>query len=135
MNTQMRVDIGCLLVGSYVDEAEVPANEATHWGEPVRAKPGGEFLEYWTEDESDEEPIIQTLLRVVQTETHGPSRAQMVESIVRLKALAIFRDVLGREPVSDAQRPAVCTAIEHLFASRDTLLPLLESLRSLRPNG
>ena len=135
MNTQMRVDIGCPLVAAYVDEAEVPANEATHWGEPVRAEPGGEFPEFWAEDDSDEEPIIQSLLRVVQTETHGPSRAQMVESIVRLKALAIFRDVLGREPVSDAQRPAVCTAIEHLFASRDTLLPLLESLRSLRPIG
>ena len=37
--------------------------------------------------------------------------------------------------VSDVQRLGVCTNIEHLFASKDTLLPLLESLNSLRPHG
>lgn len=135
MNTPMRVDVGCPLIAAYVDEVAVPADEITHWGEPVRATPGGEFLETWTEDDPDEEAIIRTLFRVVQTETHGPSRALMVESIVRLKALAIFRDVLGRRPVSDVQRPIVCSAIEKLFASQETLLPLLESLHSLRPNG
>ena len=135
MQTWKKVDVGCTLVGDYVDDAGVSADVVAHRGEAVRTTMVGDFVEYANENEPGEEPIIQTLLRVVQTETHGPSRAQMVESIVRLKALSIFRDVLGRDPVSDAQRPAVCTAIENLFASNETLLPLLESLRSPRSNG
>jgi hypothetical protein len=93
MIVQTNPHVGCLLVGEYVDEAELPPDAVFHEGEVVRPRLAANHIELWSNNGN----LCRALLRVVQEETHGPSRAQMVESIVRLQVMETLRDVL-RQP-------------------------------------
>jgi hypothetical protein len=44
-------NVGCLVVGEYVDEAEPPANLAFHRGEVVRSQVVANYLDLWGRDE------------------------------------------------------------------------------------
>ncbi len=128
----MRADCLCPLGGDYVDEAEVPADVAYSRGEVVRPQFGGTFFDLGAADEPDEDPTIQTLLRIIQAETHGPSRARMVESIVRLEALALCRTILDSERSSEFQRNSACQAIGELFGHEAARGPLPRSPNAAR---
>jgi hypothetical protein len=43
---------GCLLVGEYVDEAELPSNLDSPQGEAVRPQIVADYLDFWGSDES-----------------------------------------------------------------------------------
>src|SRR5438477_11526607 len=46
---------GCLLVGEYVDEAEVPPNLVVHRGEAVRTQVMAAYLDLWGRDDGAKE--------------------------------------------------------------------------------
>jgi hypothetical protein len=63
---------GCLVVGEYVDEAEVPANLQAHRGEPVRPRMVASYLDLWgREDSAKEFTVLLKDGRVVVVRGHG----------------------------------------------------------------
>src|SRR5438128_2098914 len=52
MANDTHAEAGCLLVGEFVDEAELPANQAFHRGEVVRPQLVGEFHDLWCSEEA-----------------------------------------------------------------------------------
>jgi hypothetical protein len=55
MTNPSKVQIGCRLVGEYVDEAEVPAHLAVHLGEAVRAHVVATYVDLWSQEDGIEE--------------------------------------------------------------------------------
>jgi hypothetical protein len=51
MINHTNADVGCLLVGVYVDETELPANVACHRGEVVRPQVVGNYVDLWSGDD------------------------------------------------------------------------------------
>ena len=124
---------GCLLVAEYVDEGEIPPNEAFHAGEVVRPQVVGSYLDVWGADESINDPVMRTLLQVVQAETDGPSRARMVETIARLYALEAIREESRRGFRDDVLLAKTVDGMAKLFAPENEQLHLLfEVLRGLQ---
>src|SRR5690348_4093998 len=118
MKNHLSVNSGCHLVAEYVDEGEVPANAAFHQGEVVRPQVVVNFLDVWGGNKSVSEEVIRTLLLVVQTETDGPSRAKIVESIARLQAVEAIREVL--HPESDQLTlSSICRSIADIFTPQN----------------
>ena len=71
MADQTNVDVGCRLIGEYVDEGEVPANLAYHQGEVVRPQIVGEYLDVWAgPDEIKEFTVLLKDGRVVAVRGH-----------------------------------------------------------------
>ena len=64
--------VGCLLVGEYIDEAELPANVAIHQGEVVRPRIVADFLDLWGRDDGIKEfTVLLKDGRVVAVRGHG----------------------------------------------------------------
>src|SRR5437016_3497863 len=55
MANHVNTHLGCLLVGEYVDEGELPANLAFHRGEVVRPQVVANLLDLWGPDEGFKE--------------------------------------------------------------------------------
>jgi hypothetical protein len=85
---------GCLLVGEYVDEADIPAEMVHRSGEIVRPKLAASYVDVGGRTQTVGDDLSRELLHIIETETHGPSRANMVQSLVLLQALEFFRSVL-----------------------------------------
>jgi hypothetical protein len=51
MTNHASANIGCLLVGEYVDEAELPTDLACHGGEVVRPQVVANYLDLWGRDD------------------------------------------------------------------------------------
>jgi hypothetical protein len=51
MTNDVRTQVGCLLVGEYVDEAEVPAGLTAQRGEVVRPQVVASYLDLWGKDD------------------------------------------------------------------------------------
>lgn len=58
MTDHSSADVGCHLVGEYVDEAELPANVAFHRGEVVRPQIVASHLDVWGSDDGIKEFIV-----------------------------------------------------------------------------
>ena len=72
MTNRANVTAGCLHIGEYVDEAEIPPNLAAHPGEAVRAQLVGSYIDLWATDDGMREFTV--LLRdgqVVTVRGHG----------------------------------------------------------------
>jgi hypothetical protein len=109
MSNQVNAEVGCLLVGDYVDEAECPTNLAVHQGEVVRPQGVTNYVDVWAFDDGMREfTVLLKDGRVVAVRGHGlkhephPVAGQDVYSIVvRAKAeevlVAFFKsaDVTG----------------------------------------
>ncbi len=52
MSEHTNANVGCLLVGEYVDEAELPADLAPHRGEVVRPDMAANYLDPWGSDDN-----------------------------------------------------------------------------------
>jgi hypothetical protein len=105
------------VIAEYVDEGEIPADLAFHPGEVVRPRVVGSYLDVWADDEAGNDHIMRALLQVVQTETDGPSRARMVESITRLQAVDTIREMLRRLPSGSEGLSDLGRALASLFAT------------------
>jgi len=99
-----KVEIGCRLVGEYVDEAEVPAGMVVHRGEPVRPLSLTEFVDDWSVGSSTKEfTILMHGGRVVTVKGHAikhipatvagerDSLGVIVRALDREDFVAIFR--------------------------------------------
>lgn len=51
MTNHTNAEVGCLLVGEYVDEAELPTNVTFHRGEVVRPQVVANYLDLWARDD------------------------------------------------------------------------------------
>ena len=72
MTNATAAQAGCLVVGEYVDEAEVPANLQTHRGEPVRPRMVASYLDLWGRDDGAKEfTVLLKDGRVVAVRGHG----------------------------------------------------------------
>lgn len=49
MTNKSNADVGCHLIGEYVDEAELPAESGCHQGEVVRTQVVAEYLDLWSQ--------------------------------------------------------------------------------------
>lgn len=126
MTNHVKASAGCLLVGEFVDEAEIPADLVYHRGEVVRPRLAGDFVDVGSNNSGVTEDLSRALLRVAQQETHGPSRVHMVESIVRLQAVEALRDVLQMKQSEDSElRITAVRAMAELFAPTDKELRTL----------
>jgi hypothetical protein len=72
MTTQVNATVGCLLVAEYVDEAEFPANGASHGGEVVRPQVVADFHDLWGRDDGMREfTVLLKDGRVIAVRGHG----------------------------------------------------------------
>ncbi len=55
MTNPVNANVGCFLVGEYVDEAELPANPAFSHGEIVRPQIVANYRDLWARDDSFKE--------------------------------------------------------------------------------
>lgn len=117
MINQTNADVGCRLVGEFVDEAELPPDGDFHHGEVVSPRIAANYIDEWTGNGVAAENLSRALLRVVQEETHAPSRAQIVESLVRLQAVIALREVLSQTSPADIDlQTSAVQALAQLFA-------------------
>jgi len=71
MTHPANANVRCLLVGEYVDEAELPANLTFHPGEVVRPQVVANYLDLWGKDDGKEFTVLLKDGRVVAV--HGQS--------------------------------------------------------------
>ncbi len=72
MTSPANANIGCLLVGEYVDEGEIPPNTAYHCGEVVRPKAVASYLDLWSKDDGVREfTVLLRDSRVVTVRGHA----------------------------------------------------------------
>jgi len=72
MSRPTKVDVGCLFVGEYVDELELPTGLVTHRGLPVRPVSVEEFTEDWLIGHTTKEfTVLLHGGRVVQVKGHA----------------------------------------------------------------
>jgi hypothetical protein len=70
--TNYNANVGCQLVGEYVDEAELPANVPVHSGEVVHAQIAANCLDFWARDNGFKEfTVLLKDGRVVAVRGHG----------------------------------------------------------------
>src|SRR5579883_1000690 len=113
MKNPPSVNTGCLLLAEYVDEGEIPTSLDFHPGEVVRPQLVAEHLDVWMAKKQSNDQVLQTLLEVVRSEADGPSRARMVEALVRLEAVKAMRKVYGHKPEFPGD---LCSRIVDLFS-------------------
>ena len=106
---------GCRIVAEYVDEGDVPADVAYHAGEAVRPHRVANYLDLGSQSGAANEELVHALLQVVQDTAHGPSRAQMLETIARLQAVEAIREILRHEPLEGGVRMNAVQALSRLF--------------------
>src|SRR5256885_1862030 len=100
--------VGCLLVGEYVDEAELPTSVAFSCGEVVRPQVVANYLDVWGRDDGKEFTVLLKDGRELTVRGHGlkhsphPVAGQDLYSIVLRSAseevtVALFKssDVAG----------------------------------------
>ncbi|MFO0936484.1 MAG: hypothetical protein U0798_08245 [Gemmataceae bacterium] len=104
MKNQIDAKAGCLLVGDYVDEPELSEGEFVHHGEIVCTKVAADHIDRWSEGRFSQEDLPSIFLKVLQQETDGPSRVKMMESILKLQDLEIYRDYIKQFP-ENSTRP------------------------------
>jgi hypothetical protein len=72
MTNHSSVNVGCLLVGEYTDEAEVPTDLAVHRGEVVRPQVVADYLDLWSKTDGMKEfTVLLKDGRVVAVRGHG----------------------------------------------------------------
>jgi hypothetical protein len=71
MTNDTNANVGCLLVGEYVDEAELPANVAFGRGEAVRPQIVGNYLDLWGRDNLKEFIVLLKDGRVIVVRGQG----------------------------------------------------------------
>jgi hypothetical protein len=71
MTNPANAHAGCLLVGEYVDEAELPANLAFHPREVVRPQVVASYLDLWGRDDGKEFTVLLKDGRVVAVRGQG----------------------------------------------------------------
>jgi hypothetical protein len=60
MTNHNHTEVGCHLVGEYVDEAELPVNIACHRGEVVRPQVVANYIDLWSRDDGIKNFTIST---------------------------------------------------------------------------
>jgi hypothetical protein len=72
MTNHVSATVDCLLVGEYVDEAELPANLEFHKGEVVRPQVAASYLDLWSRDDGLKEfTVLLKDGRIVAVRGHG----------------------------------------------------------------
>src|SRR2546423_3372817 len=72
MTNHTHAPVGCLLVGEYVDEAELPAQGEFHRGEVVRPQVVTGYLDLWAHEDSVKEfTVLFKDGRVASVRGHG----------------------------------------------------------------
>jgi hypothetical protein len=72
MTNHAGANSGCLLVGEYIDEAEIPTDAVLHPGEAVRPQLVGNYLDLWgKDDEIKEFTVLLKDGRIVTVRGHS----------------------------------------------------------------
>lgn len=134
MKNHLGATAGCHLIGEYLDEGEIPAGVAVSRGEVERPRLAADHLDLWGESPHFAGSLSSAVLQVIEHEPHGPSRAQMVESLAKLEAVAAIREVIRRSETGVPTQALITlgrifTPEEH---REDIPLLLSDLLRSFR---
>lgn len=115
-------EVGCLLVGEYVDTAELPANGAFHGGEVVRPQVVANYLDVWGRDDGFKEfTILLQDGRVVAVRGHSLKHSP--------------HPVAGQDVYGIVIRDAHQEVVVALFKSSDVAGIFHGEVRSDRRNG
>src|SRR4051812_49187271 len=58
MSNRVNAEAGCLLVGEYVDEVELPKDHSVHRGEVVRPRVVADSTDYWRQNDTFKEYLV-----------------------------------------------------------------------------
>ncbi|MGL6072901.1 MAG: hypothetical protein ACRC8S_01945 [Fimbriiglobus sp.] len=106
----------CVLLGDFIDEAEIPQGVRFHSGVAVHARIAGEYLED-IHSPVDTQSLGDILADVLQQQPDGPSRIQMIHAITRFQAVESLAHFLNRENQDVANQNMALQCLKQIFDS------------------
>lgn len=130
MQDRVNSTAGCLLVGEYVDEGDVPMGATDPCGEVIRPRMVATYVD-GPRHAGPSYDLNSTFLKLLQQESDGPSRTQMMELVIKLQVVETAREVLQRDP----SNTSVIRLLAELFQQKDeTLQSMMAILDRLQPS-